>query len=139
MWKICLLVLYLIILSIYDCKEKQVPVMLLYIGVVAVALISVIELCTGRIVWYQMLGIIPGGFLVLVSIITQKAGLADGIVLGILGVVLGYKAIMLLFCISLIIISFVSILLLLLHKVTGKTRLPYLPFVTAALVIQQMI
>ncbi len=139
MWKTGLLVLYLLILSIYDCREKKVPVMLLYMGAVTVGLFAVIELFAERIAWYQLFGIVPGFFLLVVAIVTQKAGIADGIVLAIVGVVIGIKPAILLFCSSLLLLSFVGVILLFFRKVRMKTRVPYIPFLTVAFVAQQML
>lgn len=113
--------------------------MALFVGGGGIMLLTVAELFMGKTTWHQMFGMIPGVFLILVAVITGKVGLADGVVLSVIGVIVGYQAIMLLFCISLMLFSFVSIALLLLHKVKGQTRLPYIPFLTVALVVQQII
>lgn len=139
MWKIGLLLLYLLILSRYDYREKQVPVVLLYVGIGAAVLLLVWEIFSGRIVWTRLLGILPGILLLLTAVLTRQVGLADGIVLSIVGVVLGYQAVMLLFCISLMLFCVVTILLLFFRKVNGRAVLPYLPFLTVAVVIQQVI
>lgn len=139
MWKIGLLLLYLLILSRYDYREKQVPVVLLYVGIGAAVLLLVWEIFSGQIVWTRLLGILPGILLLLTAVLTRQVGLADGIVLSIVGVVLGYQAVMLLFCISLMLFCVVTILLLFFRKVNGRAVLPYLPFLTVAVAIQQVI
>ena len=68
----------------------------------------------------------------------QVIDTVDGAVLVVAGAVLGYQRAVLLFCISLMLTAFVSAVLLLLHKVSGKTRIPYLPFMTTAFLIQKM-
>ena len=125
MWKIGLLLLYLLILSRYDYREKQVPVVLLYVGIGAAVLLLVWEIFSGQIVWMRLLGILPGILLLLTAVLTRQVGLADGIVLSIVGVVLGYQAVMLLFCISLMLFCVVTILLLFFRKVNGRAVLPY--------------
>lgn len=139
MWKICILAIYLIILSIYDFKEKQVPVVALYLGGAVIVLLTVPGLVTGGVAWRRIFGLVPGAFLLLMAVVTRKVGVADGIVLLYIGALLGYQKSVLLFGISLMLFSGVSIILLFLHKVKGHTRLPYLPFLTVALIIQQVI
>lgn len=136
--EIYILLFYLVILSVYDCREKQVPGVLLFIGVVVAVISLLIVVIDGQQVWYRILGLLPGLFLLLVAFVTKKAGYADGIVLAVTGMVLGYQKTMILFCISLLLISVISVLLLFLHKVNGRTRLPYLPFLTVTYVIQQI-
>lgn len=136
--EIYILLFYLVILSVYDCREKQVPGVLLFIGVVVAVISLLIVVIDGQQIWYRILGLLPGLFLLLVAFVTKKAGYADGIVLAVTGMVLGYQKTMILFCISLLLISVISVLLLFLHKVNGRTRLPYLPFLTVVYVIQQI-
>lgn len=139
MWKIFFLLLYFLILSIYDCKEKQVPVVLIYVGMTIVTVVSVIEMVTGVFEWYRLLGILPGMFLIIVALVTRKAGLADGIILAIAGAVLGHRESWLLFLISLMLAFVSSVFLLVIQKITMKTRLPYIPFLTMALLLQQVL
>ena len=132
------LLLYLSILSIYDCREKKVPTVLLYLGIAVAVFLSAAEGITERQIVYQFIGWLPGIFLILAAFATKKAGYADGIVLGIAGAVLGYQRAVILFCVSLLLLSVVSVLLLFLHKVSGKTRIPYLPFLTTAFLMQTL-
>lgn len=138
MWKIVFLFLYLLILSVYDYKEKQVPLVLLYVGMAIVTCVSVIDLVKGTTTWVQLLGILPGIILILVAFVTGKAGVADGIVLSIAGAILGHRESWLLFTISLMLILVSSVFLLLLRKINMKARIPYLPFLTVALLLQQV-
>ena len=73
-------------------------------------------------------GSAPGVLLLLMAAMTKKAGLADGIVLLLLGVLLGYRECILSFILSLLSMSLVSLMLLALNKVRGSSKLPYLPF-----------
>lgn len=136
--EIFILLFYLVILSIYDCREKQVPRVLLFIGVVVTVISLLATVIDGQQLLYRILGLLPGQFLLLVAFATKKAGYADGIVLSVIGMILGYQKAVFLFCISLLLMSLVAVLLLFLHKVNGRTRLPYLPFLTVTYVIQQI-
>ncbi len=138
-WIFGVMLLYLIVLSIYDWKIQKVPVYLLAAGVLAILLLSVYKIRMQDISFMQLiLGLIPGSLLILVAWITGKAGYADGIAMLILGVIIGYRNGILILCMSLLILAVVSIVLLFFHKVKKNTKLPYLPFLTITLFIQQI-
>lgn len=132
------LLCYLIILSLYDCREKRVPFVLVCMGIAVAGILSIVKGSNDGQLWHQVMGWLPGIFLILVAFATKKVGYADGCVLVVVGAVLGYQRAVLLFCISLMLTALVSAALLLLHKVSGKTRIPYLPFMTTAFLIQKM-
>lgn len=77
----------------------------------------------------------PGIVLLAVSVLTHKAGYADGIVLLFLGIACGAERIVQVFLCSLLLMSGVSILLLLGKKVQKTTALPFLPFLFAGWLI----
>ena len=133
-----ILLCYLVILSMYDCRERKVPFLLLCLGMAVAVILSIVEGINDGQIWHRLLGWLPGIFLVLVAFVTKKVGYADGCVLFVAGAVLGCQRAMLLFCISLMLTALVSVTLLLLHKVSVKTRIPYLPFITTAFLIQKM-
>lgn len=137
MWKIIIMVLYLLVLSIYDCKEKRVPVWLLYIGGMFVTIVSVIDVMRGVTIWLPLLGTLPGILLIFVAFVTGKMGIADGIVLTIAGVLLGPQESWIIFVISLMLIFVSSVFLLLMRKIKLRTRIPYIPFLTVAFVLLQ--
>lgn len=133
-----LLLFFLVILSIYDCKERQIPTALLYAGMTA----AVIWQLSRGIHWQTagtlLLGILPGMFLLLIAFVTQKAGYGDGMVLAVVGAVSGYRQAAFVLCMGLILASLVSVPLLLLHKVNGRTPIPFLPFLTVAYAVQRL-
>lgn len=74
-------------------------------------------------------GIIIGVFFLLMAKITdEKIGYGDGWVLMISGLYLGFRDNMYLFLISLMLASFVAIILLLTKKANKKTELPFVSF-----------
>ena len=74
----------------------------------------------------------PGGLLLVTAYVTKKAGYGDGIVLLLLGMALGGDKSLLIFGLSLLLISVWSLILLVFHKAGRNTKIPYLPFLTAA-------
>ena len=148
MWKTGILLVYLLILSIFDCRERKVPIALLLGGVLGLCLLIFVEMGCGTVLgeelgrlslrdaWREwLLGALPGVFLVLVAVLTRKAGVADGVVLMEIGICLGYRITLLLLCISLMLMSLLCVPLLLMRRVKRKTELPYLPFLTGALLL----
>lgn len=140
MFETIAILIYLVILSIYDCREKAVPVLHLFAGGTVILAVVVY-----RSVFFEGSGLqfaagllpamIPGVILLFAVWITKKAGYADGVVLLVVGIALGYREGMLLFCISLILISLFSGGMLLFGRGNGNTRIPYIPFIAIAYVV----
>lgn len=140
MWKTAIVLLYLLILGIMDIREKKVPAVLLVLGILLALTVGAGErmgsgVGWGRAVHELLLGMMPGGFLLAAAYVTGKAGLGDGLVLIALGIIHGYLAGIILFCVSLFLLFLFSIGLLLLKKANGSTCIPYLPFLAAAYAI----
>lgn len=137
MIKSIVFLLYLIVLSIFDWKERKVPIVLLAAGTAIAAgygmhacfqemdnvANNIMELC---------LGMVPGGFLLLMAWLTHKIGYGDGVAMLAAGLVLGYKKCLVLLCFSMFLAALISVGLLLSRKAGSRTALPYLPFVAAA-------
>lgn len=139
MWKIIIFLLYLLILSKYDYREKQVPSVLIYVGAGCTFLSVMWEWLAEGVNSGQALGMLPGLLLIVLAAVTGKAGIADGVVLLIAGAVIGYPNILFAFCISLLLFCVVSVVLLCLRKIKLHENLPYLPFLTVAVVIGELI
>lgn len=137
MWKFIVLSLWLGILAVLDLRWKRVPVWLLAVGGTILTFVSV-NWCVlevkgiTELVW----GLVPGALLLLMAMTTKKAGIADGIVLLLLSLSLDYRECICSFVLSFLIMSFVSLLLLVLGKVKRNSKLPYLPFLLAGYMVQ---
>lgn len=130
--------MYLLLMSVWDIKERRVPMGLLVIGSIVVGVYLGYELFAGQISWLvPLLGSLPGVFLLIVARISKKAGYADGIVLLWLAATGGYQAGLFILGISLFLISVASIVLLVLRRVKKETRIPYIPFLTVGYMILQ--
>ena len=137
MWKFVILSLWLGILAILDLRWKRVPVWLLAVGGIIVTAMSFYQhkwefKSAAEMVW----GWVPGALLLLIAVATKKAGIADGIVLILLSMSLDYRDCIVSFVLSFLFMSFVSLLLLVLGKVKGNSKLPYLPFLLAGYMVQ---
>lgn len=134
MCKVTILLLYLLILSVYDIRSRRVPVLLLIIGCVGVLMNFVCELIAGQQTLLQpILGMIPGILFLVIAWLSGKAGYADGIILIWIGILCGYRDSLLVFGAGLMMASTISIILLMLQKVNRQTRIPFIPFLAAGL------
>ncbi len=119
--------IYLCLLSYFDIKERKVPTGLVIIGL-CIALIWIIyEILQGQML-RGFMGLVPGTILLLVAWFSKKAGLADGLILILVGALKGYAVSMLIFGISLVLIALFSGILLCMKKATRNTKIPYIPF-----------
>lgn len=120
--------LYLGGLSIWDIREKKVPVSPLVAGGVLLLSLAIDACLKGEILWTTLVGgLLPGAMLCLLTV-TRKVGLADGLVVMALGAQYGLWGSLLLLFYSLVLLSAFSVLLIVLHKADSGTRIPYLPF-----------
>lgn len=134
------LIAYLGMLSIFDMKTRKVPVVWLAAGVIIAVLVVLTEcLCNPTIwQWYMLsaiLGMIPGGFLILAGYLSKKVGYGDGIVLVVVGIFIGYRSSFMLLGFSLLFMSLYCMGVLLFRKGSGNTKIPYLPFLTVTYVV----
>lgn len=136
---------YLFIMSIFDIKEKKVPVPGLILGTVmmvfflfweAIAGRNALEYVGNKSYWQSVgLGMFPGWVLIVFFTLTRKVGLADGIVLCQLGIVFGLSKILeVLFC-SLIIMAVICAFLIIMGKCRKDSSLPFLPFLFCGYII----
>lgn len=138
MWKTVVVFVYLAVLGIRDIRKRSVPLIWLLAGVIPLAGLGMWKCVQEQWTWLEFfLGSLPGILLLLAAGITRKAGYADGMVLTGLGLYYGYRECALLLCLSLLLLSVVSMLLLSLHRVSRNTRMPYLPFLFIACLLQR--
>lgn len=124
---------WLLAASTLDIRSRRVPVWMLVLAG-AFAGLTVVHRCGFTLAeWVEMVkGCVPGAILLILAAVTGKAGAADGIVLSFLGICMGGKVCLAVFMLSLLLISIFSGVLLVLRRVGRNTRLPYLPFLSAA-------
>ena len=135
-----MLLIYLLVLTAWDLKEKMVPVFLLAVGLVSAGGYALYLSCSGQGLWFQpLLGMIPGICLLLIALLTGKAGYADGLVLLIIGMLETYRVSLFVLCMGLFLTSLVSVALLLLRKVKRQTAIPFIPFLTVAYCVKEVL
>lgn len=140
MWLTLLTTIWLLTGSVMDIRKRRVSVWLLLAGGVFAVTVSFLQCIGGEREYVDILkGTFPGLAFLVIAFITQKAGYGDGIVLLCLGILSGGGKSLLLFGLSLFLISIFSLVLLILRKAGRNTRIPYLPFLTAAWLITAML
>lgn len=118
---------YLGWLSLRDIRKRAIPLWMLSAGGLPVLLgllrngwnVSVIT------------ALLPGALILLLSVLTDTVGKADGIILMLLGSACTDGRIWLLLCLSLIYIFLYSMILYISTK-DSKRRIPYIPFLLIA-------
>lgn len=148
MWKIVFVLIYLMVLSVMDIREKQVPLYLLLVGLFLAMTTGIGEgireeeisgeMNLIRIGWKILLGLMPGAFFLGIAWVSGKAGKGDGLVLMILGALTDYRICMIIFSVSLLLVSAFSVCMMALRRIHRKTCLPYIPFLTVAYIGYQI-
>lgn len=126
--------LFLFIGSIFDLKTRKLPlIFLLFFGGVAVVLMI---LGFSKEPTDILARILPGILLLMLGFATREGiGYGDGAAAVILGLLLGWE-----WCIAAVMAGFFlstlcAAVLLMLKRVNGKSRIPYIPFLTVGLVV----
>ncbi len=135
---IMLMFLYLLLISVSDIKSRKIPSVLLKVGLLFSFLSVSARIISGPSTelfiraMTALLGVVPGLMLVVLSGYSDKIGRGDGIVLMIIGMTENSTFSMILMCMACIVLAILSGVLMAFHKVSSKTRMPYIPFVTGA-------
>lgn len=122
-----LAIIFLVICAVYDLKTKTIPVWLLILFALSGFIPTIRNL--EEPFW---LAFLPGAVLLAIGYCTKESiGFGDGVIVLILGLFTGYRL-----CLSSVIAGFVltavfSAALLICKKANRKSRVPYIPFLTA--------
>jgi len=129
-------VLTAILLScgVLDLLRKRVYLWVLAAGGLITA--ACIFFCNDISLLNRLAGVAVGAGVILLSFLSGgKIGLADGILLCITGLGLGFWSNMELFCLALMLAAGLSIILLALRKADRKKSIPFIPFMLAGYLI----
>lgn len=125
---------FFILGTYFDLKYKGLPKWFLAGGFLLSLIlcgifkpVSLVEMLSGMAV---------GGALLLISLLTKGAlGLGDGLFLVVVGIHLGVGAVITVLAFGLLISAIFSLVLLVFRKVSRKSSVPFVPFLTVAYVI----
>ena len=134
--------LCLVLQSFYDIKNKEISIYLLILSALIVASGVAIKFVGAepsaeriRVILGVLLGAVPGTLLTVLSFYTNKIGRGDGMVVMLIGMSESCSFAAVMMCLACLMLSAVSVFLILMHKATKNTRMPYIPFVTLAYAI----
>lgn len=126
--KTIVITIFLILSTLIDLRKKEVNISLC-ISVALVGLIYEIFISKTDILSI-ILGILPGIFLMLTSIVTnEEIGKGDAAILSIIGIFLGLKKTILVLIYALFSTIIIGGILLLIRKKNKKYKIPFVPFI----------
>lgn len=126
--KTIVITIFLILSTLIDLRKKEVNISLC-ISVALVGLIYEIYISKTDILSI-ILGILPGIFLMLTSIVTnEEVGKGDAVILSTIGIFLGLKKTILVLIYALFSTIIIGGILLLIRKKNKKYKIPFVPFI----------
>jgi leader peptidase (prepilin peptidase)/N-methyltransferase len=126
--KTIVITIFLILSTLIDLRKKEVNISLC-ISVALVGLIYEIFISKTDILSI-ILGILPGIFLMLTSIVTnEEIGKGDAVILSTIGIFLGLKKTILVLIYALFTTIIIGGILLLIRKKNKKYKIPFVPFI----------
>lgn len=131
-------VTFMLLLTIFDIRKKEIPALwLLLFGAVSFIYVGL----KGEKEWiFVVYSLIPGAFFLALSLCTKESvGYGDGWTVLALGVLIGLRQCFAVVFTGLVFSAVFSLIMLVLRKVNGKSRLPFLPFITMGLGVTMIV
>ena len=124
-------------LTIEDIRTKEITSKLLIVGAVISLIGAVVGLYCGNLSFAELvIAFIPGAILVLLAVFTrQQMGIGDGITALILGPAFGIKIVTVGLISAFFMGGIFSLVLLATKNAKGKSRIPFIPFMTIGMVV----
>lgn len=135
-WSYIAALVFLIPCTVWDVRTREIPAQWLVVCGIASVMIAVWSVMTGgEGIADIVLALSPGLFLIALAIVTEhQIGLADGISGSVLGLCLGSPAIYMVLMAALLLSSGYAAVLLVSHKGTRNSRMPWIPFLAAGVI-----
>lgn len=126
------LIIFLGICAVFDIKKREIPVVLILLGGICAVGLNLYQIFNGEIAVASigssfLIGLI---FLAISFCTREKVGYADGLILLVSGLVLGFEQCLLGLCLALLLSSIYALWLLLMRKARRNSALPFVPFLT---------
>lgn len=132
----------LALLSVFDIRNRKLPVSILSFWIIPVLIRPVLAILRcgplseqHRILVTALLGALPGIALTALSYVSDKVGKGDGVVLIILGLSENCSFVIAVTCIACITLSVFSGILCALRRAGRNTPMPFVPFLTGAYLV----
>ncbi|MFV0342077.1 MAG: prepilin peptidase [Anaerocolumna sp.] len=126
-WYLLVMGFWLLLCSIQDLKRKEIHIVLILAGVVIGIILSLFYVditIQGRVLGF-LLGVLLLGLFLLTK---GQIGIADGIIMGIIGTTLGFYNGSSILLTALFVSAVLSLILIVFRKVKRKTTIPFIPF-----------
>lgn len=118
-----------------DWKEQKVYLYIPLIAGIAGLLLHIFF--AEQTVWEVLAGVLVGALVVLIAYVSQeRVGMGDGIMLMVSGIFLGFWRNVELFFTALLMVGLVALFLLVVKRKGRNYRVPFLPFLLAAYLVQ---
>ncbi|MBQ9444303.1 MAG: prepilin peptidase [Lachnospiraceae bacterium] len=131
---------FLIAGTVFDIRKRRIPlILLLAAGAWGILSYTICTGWTGSDLWDEIFGLLIGAVFIGISLISEgKMGMGDAIAILVGGIYLGGSGSAFAVLYSLIIAAAVSAVILVLKRGSGKSELPFMPFLLAGCVIGQI-
>lgn len=125
-------IIFIGICAIFDWRKMEIPAAVIYgFGAAAFAVVLLFIRPEASSLLYSL---IPGMAMLALSMLTRESiGYGDGLAVVILGMLLGIRKCMAAVLTGFLLSAVFALILLIFHKVNGKSRMPYIPFLAAGL------
>ena len=120
-----LLGVYLFMGAFWDIKNKELPTLFLLTGFLTVPFFIIAD---GAEPVERLIGLIPGVVLLAVAMLSHGIGIADVIIVFIVGISIRIAGVIAVLTISFMLMAVVSGVMLVIGKLGRKSTLPYIPF-----------
>lgn len=122
---------YLGISTYWDLRYKRIPWSVQGMGFIFLCICILVQWKELSLLY--LVAFVPGICLLLLAGITgENIGYADGVSVMLLGGMIGFRGCIWMLCISMLLLSVFGLLMLLLKRMTRKSKIPYLPFLFLA-------
>lgn len=125
-----ILFLYLLAMSIYDMKRKEIHIGATLLTGIVLAAIRVIQFFHEGVSVELVLGVVPGLLVLLLSYATHgKIGMGDGFVMMVCGMVLSFLDNLFLLFFALVLSAAAGAVLMIFRRVKRSYTMPFVPFI----------
>ncbi len=122
----------LFLASVQDIRKREIPVMV-FAAAAVTGTLSVLLTMTDEL-QSAALSVIPGILLLAAAFLSREGiGYGDGLLVLLLGPVYGWMRLSAGICVAFLLTALVCVVLLVLRRVHRSSRLPFVPFLTAAM------
>jgi len=133
LWAYIVFIIYLLVLSIIDIKNRELSLGAITMGIIFAPVFYLLK--DDASVFANLLGLIPGSILLLLSYITRgQIGPADALLTIVIGATVGIADCIVIVGSALFLVAPVSGVMLVCKRFDRKSRLPFVPFLFAGAV-----